>query len=55
LATQEIDPQELAKRYAAEREKRVREDGTSQYIELKGLTSKPTSLANLSVTRTRSW
>ena len=36
MATKEIDPQELARRYAEEREKRVRADGTSQYIELKG-------------------
>ena len=36
MATQEIDPQELAKRYAEEREKRVRADGIDQYVELKG-------------------
>jgi cyclohexanone monooxygenase len=36
MATKEIDPQELAKRYAEEREKRLRAEGIHQYVELKG-------------------
>jgi cation diffusion facilitator CzcD-associated flavoprotein CzcO len=36
MATKEIDAQELAKRYAEEREKRVRAEGIHQYVELKG-------------------
>ena len=36
MATKEIDPQELARRYEAERIKRVRAEGIGQYVELKG-------------------